>query len=466
MAARSSPMVQATRSPAIRPTGQVQIDPSRTGEYPVVLGEKLAKELSEGTSEKTNQLYGIRYNYKAKHVDNSSKQKTTVRKGKTKKTFNLNIDDHPDGRDPISYEYRGGLDPRSSASADKNSALALVFDQERQVFVVEPISAELNFNLVSGPGQLRQHPQLPVIDASDDEGTDQEEPSGEGGTSASEDETADGNNPFDYRHFLEHARATTNVSSTPRPGTSPSIQPQAVVARVVANSRTGASGSPAVTAMTKPRGKPITSTASKTSTNRGQKSTAAKSKPAPAPKAAPKSQPLITASDEDSDDEGSPLPGASSNKTQIRAPRSGTNQGFSSPHIMVDEASGLEIDLGSPPPPTRSFGRAIDTSAFASRSPSNRDSESESPAPFSAQASDASDGAMSDIQGHGDSDVPAFTLPSPKADTRRQSTSAAKRVSIDDQAPAADDEDDFDFGAEMERELAQEEEESEVSEEE
>ena len=468
MAARSSPLIQATRSPAIRPTSQFQIDPSRHGEYPVILGEKLAN----GTDASSNRFYGIRYNYKSKN--SSSKQTTTIKQGASNRTFDLNIDDFPEGRDPISFKYQGSVDPKSSASDRKPTALALVFDQDKQVFVVEPISAELNFNLVAGPGQLRQYPQLPVLDALDDDEIDQQELFGEGGSSAaSEDEGPDSNNPFDYRHFMEQARATTNIITENKLGASPSIQPQSSNGKFLTTSKS--TSSPAVTAVTKPKPRPANTKASSQNAVKAPPSrstaksgsTKSKSKLATTSKQNPKSAAVITASDEDSDDE-MPLASQAPANPKIRVSQSkATNHGYSSPQVVFDEASGLEIDMGSPPPIPRNRGR-IDPSEFASRSPSNSLSANQSPANPS---DDESDEDMEDVQDNGDSDVEALTLPPPKADTRRLSSSAPRRVSTEQQPVGGEvdaedeDEDDQAFAAMMEQELAQEEE-SEVSEEE
>lgn len=468
MAARSSPLIGAIRSPAIRPAGQTQIDPSRHGEYPIVLGEKLAK----GDASSSKQFYGIRYNYKSKH--SSAKQTTTIKRGATEKTFELDIDDYPEGHDPIAFRYRGGVDPKSSALDETPTTLALVFDQDKQVFVVEPISAELNFNLVSGPGQPRQHPQLPVLDDSGDEDVVEQELFGEGPSSASEDEPPDSNNPFDYRHFLEEARANTKTDV--RPGTSPSIQPQSSLGRHLTTSKSSGQ-SPIVTSVKKPVPKPaISKTSTIKASTRGPNAKVgppgAKSKSGSAPKQqTPKSAAVITASDEDSSDE-TPLATKSGAKAQVRASKHthNTNHGYSSPKIVVDEASGLEIDMGSPPPEPRNRGK-INPSAFASRSPSNSLSTNQSPAPHVHQLSDDSDRDMADVQDNGDSDIEALSLPPPKADTRRPSMNVPRRVSTEHQPVGGgdideeDDPDDQAFAAMMEQELAQEEE-SEVSEEE
>ncbi|KKY17709.1 hypothetical protein UCRPC4_g05342 [Phaeomoniella chlamydospora] len=468
MAARSSPLIQATRSPAIRPTGQVQIDPSRVGDYPVVLGDELARKLSLNAESSSTRYYGIRYNYKPKH--SSTRQKTVLRRGRSRKTFDLSIEDGADGHDPLSFKYYGTLDPKSAASADQESTFALVFDQDRQQFTLEPISAELNFNLTSGPGQVRQYPQLPLLDESDDNDANADGHFGDGGSSASDEEPPDDDNPYDYRHFLEQAK-TTATASTPRLGASPSLHPQATAGKYSSTLKPNAPRSPAIPSTSKPKAKPSTSTAKSSASRASTKAVTAKSKSqagAAGVKSTPKSAAIVTASDEESEGGRTTGQDASRRSTDNHKPRATNGKGYDSPHIVIDEASGLEIDMGSPPPASRPRGR-IDPTAFASRSPSNSRSTSQSPAPLSRIVNAESDTEMADVNDHEDSEIEALTLPPPKADTRRASASNARRVSVEANGADEDDDDDADdqeFADLMEQELAQEEEESEISEEE
>lgn len=351
-------------SPAIhpvRPSGA--IDPRRPGEYPIVLGESL-----KGDVKSRDSLLGIRYNWQPKSGFEACKSHLT----KLGDKYQLLVPD--DDSDDGEYQYTGTLDSQQSGkSEDQSNSLALVFDKSKSAFVLETVSASLNMNLKSGPGQppkvARELPQLPGTTRS---ATKSAHTDGHGSNpAAADDESADESNPYDFRHFLAEARENIEKSSqqsdnrTPIPG---SRTPMSGVSTPV----TGGSRFAPPT----PQFKPAPAT-SKTAQPRKKKNDDSSRGPSRAPAGKPaakrdvakktSNQPLSKARISDSDDDDgnetidvsrtlsnpSTASGTSKPSQQIRKGHSrhiSANIG-SSPHIIINDDDGdLEIDMGSPPP--------------------------------------------------------------------------------------------------------------------
>lgn len=179
------------------------IDPTKQAEYPIVLGERLAT-----TARVPNGLININYNYKIKSAT-PQQQSSITRSSRSRDVFNLTVSDKaPNAEHTLTYSYQGGEDP-------EGRNLVLVFDADRKVFVLEPVTTRLNFNLRSAPGKtekqvLAQYEQLRVVQE-DDQTSGDDRIAG----STSEDEgPADDNNPYDYRHFLPKNSAEDDKPSS------------------------------------------------------------------------------------------------------------------------------------------------------------------------------------------------------------------------------------------------------------
>ncbi|RAH87459.1 hypothetical protein BO86DRAFT_414575 [Aspergillus japonicus CBS 114.51] len=195
-------------APALPTSGL--IDPTKQAEYPIVLGDRLA---GKGTS--NSQLVNIQYNYKTKSATARSK---ISRSRQSRDRFNLTITDKAPNAEQnvLTYTYQGSVDPAQAALESAEHNLVLVFDANRKVFVLEPVTTQLNFNLRSAPAKshkqvLEQYEQLRML---------QEEDHGSGDDRASDnasgndDGPADDNNPFDFRHFLPKENADDDRSAS------------------------------------------------------------------------------------------------------------------------------------------------------------------------------------------------------------------------------------------------------------
>src|SRR2546423_13874961 len=148
----------ASLSPAVRATRPAPfIDPHRQAEYPVLLGESL-----QDTAGTRNQFFSVEYNWKPKNLP--SKQRTVITKANTQYSadapYHLPIQEAAAETKP--YQYAGNVRQNeaqngstASPPEDQTTSLALVFnqDQEKPAFILEKISAALEFNLTSAPDQ-------------------------------------------------------------------------------------------------------------------------------------------------------------------------------------------------------------------------------------------------------------------------------------------------------------------------
>jgi len=477
----------------------VFIDPHRQAEYPVLLGESLRDNPGAKA-----QFFSLQYNWKPKNI--SAKQRTVITKADDQSSgdapYQLTI------REPAAegkpYKYAGKVNKVSeqngsstSSPADQTTSLALVFNEEKSAFVLEKISAALDFNLTSAPGQSRAdiqaYPQLTSGNKSEEYSGTLRKPTSSSSNDDDEDEP-DADNPYDYRHFLEEAKANAEKglgNRTPIPGGLSGLPSPVPVA-----SRFRASSGPGT-----PLHKPVTSTPStqmkkrKISDERTQdsrtgasttthKTTAPKSKPKPTSSTSSKPKPLSKERISDSDEEigdtitlSRPPPAGNARKQNNKPPAATARAGYApSPRIEVDEAADLVIDMGSPPPPVArrrppgvdspfAIARIINPKTSLMDSPKELEEDEEEEQDAEGEPDDDlvvmnvnvdADVPMRDV----DSDVEDFVLGSPAASTTRAASvgMGARRVDVD---VDADEDEDDELAAELEAALENDDEDGE-----
>ncbi|KAJ5861559.1 uncharacterized protein N7529_008869 [Penicillium soppii] len=328
------------------PTLSAMIDPTKQAEYPIVLGERLSQNPD------ISRLVNINYNYKSKSA--TSQQRSTITHSQISDLYELSVTDKaPNADHTLAYSYKGSEDPSSEQS------LILIFDPERKVFVLEPVSTTLNFNLRSAPGktekQVReQYEQLQIKDGDEPVTSGEDRHIG----STSEDEgPADDSNPYDFRHFLPKNRKEDDKPISSH--TTPEPTPSRVDTSLMTASRPAPNPAPRPKAQTNPL--------------RQKKPTK------PQPKAQPKPEPLSQPEPLEHEEPRSSPSDAGTGSQQTGAQSPGSN-------IIVD--GDLIIDMGSPPP-SRSF--VVNPAYFSSNN---------TPA-----------------DGDGDEDIGEFSLPSPAGNT-------------------------------------------------
>ncbi|KIV79944.1 hypothetical protein PV11_07483 [Exophiala sideris] len=425
----ASPAVQP-----VRPSGS--IDPRRPGEYPIVLGDSLKDEDSK------NSLLNVRYNWQPKSGFKSGHGKLTESGGK----YQLALQD--EASEGGEYNYTGHLNAsKPGKDGEKTTSLALVFDKSRCVFVLEALSATLDMNLESGPGQssknARELPPLPTTERLSQESV--QKPVKSSNSRSADDETPDASNPYDFRHFLAEARENMEKSTqqpgnrTPNPGGN--MTPMSSISTPIP----GSSRFKATTPQFRP-----TPVANKASQQKGRRSPDTKSvRASAAPKTAMKREPIksstkplskarISDSDEDDDqatiDVSRIVSKETTNTLKPTATRPGASRGHarnmsanmgSSPHIIInDDDGGLEIDMGSPPPEDRTRRNKVDPEMFRSHTGTPVAGLSSNSRPLSRPADENrgrtrdKDVSMKDIEGglsaSEDGDVEEFELGSPR----------------------------------------------------
>ncbi|KAH7176503.1 RNA polymerase II transcription elongation factor-domain-containing protein [Dactylonectria macrodidyma] len=128
------------------------IDPTKTGKYPVILGDGLL------VGKDANEIFtGIRYNHKpalsSASAPSSARLKPSV-PGKTT-SYDLTYTDDDDSK----YSFSG---PRNTA----DSQYVLYFDPAREAFVLDKVDSTFNMNVTQLPENpdteslRRQHPQI------------------------------------------------------------------------------------------------------------------------------------------------------------------------------------------------------------------------------------------------------------------------------------------------------------------
>ncbi|KAI9373728.1 RNA polymerase II transcription elongation factor-domain-containing protein [Aspergillus egyptiacus] len=402
------------------------IDPTKQAEYPIILGDRLSKK----TSRLQSQLVNIQYNYKTKSA--TAQQRSVITKSPhSRDHFNLTITDKAPNAEQnvLTYSYEGSVDPAQSASDTQEHNLVLVFDPNRKVFVLEPVSTQLNFNLRSAPAKtqkqvIQQYPQLRTLQedehtSGDDRGTEQ--------TSGHDDGPADDDNPYDYRHFLPKEKdnvdddKSASGNATPEPYTGASKANTPLI--------TASKPAPSPRPRPKPQANPLRqkkSTTTTTTTPR-QSNTAASAKSKPK---SPLRLPEIRADNtkeerkqvQEREDEivgesskSSPSEtGTGAVSSQKTVPSPGSN-------IIID--GDLIIDMGSPPP-ARPF--KVNPAHFSSNNtPADNDEKDE------------------------DEDIEDLRLPSPLPTTQTPGPAPSTRVEGDTERDEEEDEEDL-LAAEME----------------
>ncbi|KAF3491503.1 uncharacterized protein GIQ15_01020 [Arthroderma uncinatum] len=350
--------ISAPQTPNLN--GGSMIDPTRQGEYPILLGDKLAGR----ETARDRQFVNVTYNYKSK--GGTPQQRTTISSAGTPDRYKLTIQDKAGNAEQtnLTYVYDGGVDPESTASKSENSNLVLIYDPKRKAFILEPVSTRLNFNLKSAPGKTdrqvaEQYSQLNTSFSKDDQSTG--DSAGRQADNESEDEDlgpADADNPFDYRHFLPKKKAVENKQRATGYGSSPGTpDPHQVVSKPVAPRSV-----PAPAAKPKPKPKPKAAPKSKAQPNplrppkqrqpkAASSGNATAKEPEPVASAAislpPKPEPVETIIESVETPDLVGVYSASDDEHKSRLAASpGSN-------IIVD--GDLIIDMGSPPPQRPTF---------------------------------------------------------------------------------------------------------------
>lgn len=322
------------------------LDPTKHAEYPIILSDQLS---GKDTSQQAR-LININYNYKTKSAT-AYQRSTITRHSKDKDLYNLTITDKAPNAEHLTYSYEGSIDPTQNVSAPEQN-LVVLFDPDRKVFVLEPVSAQLNFNLRSSPvkseKQAVEHStQLKTLQNEENGSGDDRAPDGDDG----DDSQADASNPYDYRHFL--TKKDERASKPPSTISTPNAQPS-----------TSNADSPLMPATTQPAStKPPPSNKQKPKPDanplRQKKNTTKPAAKAQTDQPKPSVRPPV---DEDKIEESksSPSDAGSALSSQKLAPSPGSN-------IIID--GDLIIDMGSPPP-SRTF--KVNPAHFSSNNtPSN-----------------------------------------------------------------------------------------------
>ncbi|RMJ25737.1 hypothetical protein PHISP_03383 [Aspergillus sp. HF37] len=330
------------------------IDPSKHAEYPIVLGDRLSGK-DPGPQPR---LINIKYNHKSKSAT-ARQQSTISRSSKGRDLYNLTIADKTTSTENTpTYSYEGSVDPQRGSAPEQT--LALAFDPDRKAFVLEPVSAQLNFNLRSSPAKsgkqaVEHYTQLRTIQNEDHGAGESRAPAA---TTAADDGPPDESNPYDYRHFLPKTNGPngkpTSGNATPYPQSEASWTNSPL---------TPSTKEPSSGLKPKPKPKPQANPLA-------QKKSATKpadKKPSPPPK--PKPNPPAPGNGEKAAGSKSPASdtGTSALLSQKPAPSPGTN-------IIVD--GDLIIDMGSPPPSRPAF--KVNPAHFSSNNtPSNAGEDDE-----------------------------------------------------------------------------------------
>lgn len=350
------------------PTGGM-IDPTKQAEYPVLLGDRLAGNNNDPGSQ--SRLINLNYNYKTKST--SAQQRSTLaRSSQSRDLYNLTITDKPpNAENTLTYLYEGSVDPAAREAGDageQTQEYALVFDAERKAYILEPVTAQLNFNLRSAPAKTEkqvteQYEQLRTLQLEDQpvSGDDQVPD----GIVEEDDGPADDSNPYDFRHFLPKEGedndksdveiVDTHKPSTPAPAAKPAPKPK-----------------PRPKTQTDPmRQKKTEPKKSEPKKTEPKKTEPKKKQPPPAEPAKP--EPYV----EEKEDEPEPAPEpAPEPEAEPRSSPSDTGMAALSSHkaapspgsnIIID--GDLIIDMGSPPPTRRTFN--INPAHFSSNNTPN-----------------------------------------------------------------------------------------------
>ncbi|OKL62901.1 hypothetical protein UA08_01584 [Talaromyces atroroseus] len=399
------------------PTGMM-IDPTKQGEYPILLGDKLARK---GGADATT-FINITYNHKSKSATAHQRTKIT-RSPISQDIYNLAITDKAGNAEQttLEYKYRGSIDPSMPVQGSEARNLVLIFDPNRKAFILEPVNASLHFNLRSAPGKnkelIEQYEQLHTL-GDDGDHTSRDESDDE------KPEDAEQDNPYDFRHFLpkpdvEKAKPIMSTTTTPDPhnvvsrAATPTMPPtKAQKAKPSAPPRPKQQTNP----LRQPKRAPKASPAIKASTTKTK----------PQPKSAPRVDP-------EDDISISGLGQSDGEEHEQRQQKSSQAMASPSSNIIVEEG-GIIIDMGSPP--TRPIFQVDPTHFSSSNNSVNGTDEDENE-----REEDDDD----------DEEIEALRLPSPArqnvAASARSLTPPAREHNDEDED---EDEDEDALAAEME----------------
>ncbi|KAK4912383.1 hypothetical protein LTR66_017293, partial [Elasticomyces elasticus] len=183
------------------------VDVQQTGDYPIVLGNSLKDNVSPSSN-----LFSFRHNYTP---EDGFRDTTATLKGSIS-----NYDLRYRTQDS-NYDYSGWQ------TEHDRPQLALFYDKQKSVFVLEQLAASFDLNLGSASdlstSEIKSKQQISRPKHTDANGVNHDHDTvNEDSDRESE---ADEYNPFDYRHFLseareaaEHASTRGNGHLTPLPG--------------------------------------------------------------------------------------------------------------------------------------------------------------------------------------------------------------------------------------------------------
>ncbi|KAF1983332.1 hypothetical protein K402DRAFT_466138 [Aulographum hederae CBS 113979] len=199
-------------SPMVMASTNAVPDPQKQGKFALHISDRITQH-----STTSGGFSSVKYNYKPRQTENDRKSTIST---SDQQRYGLSLTDGKDTK----YTYSG-------QRTNLKRTYALVFDQESHSCTLEPLSSSYTFNLRSTPAESSgaklkdRYKQLQPKVEPVDEKNKQKEPAGE--DEADPDESADENNPYDFRHYLNQARArdasrsvspATSAVNTPRLG--------------------------------------------------------------------------------------------------------------------------------------------------------------------------------------------------------------------------------------------------------
>jgi RNA polymerase II transcription elongation factor len=416
------------------------IDPSRQAEYPILLG----KSLSEKTTLGVNDLLNVRYNWKSKQIP---QRQIVTNSHVAPCSYRLVV--REDAHEP--YKYDGSIDPQTSDP--DMTQLALIFDKKNSVFVMESICGALNLNLTSATTKpnIDQLPKLQTANSTFDKSAQDDE---EGVADDGEESGAEEGNHYDYRHFLAEARMGAEAGNgTAKTSAISAASPTLPKSKIVAAAKPATPvQSPFLSAAKrrKVEPKPLSHGVSKESKSPASNLAKARSRAG----AATSKQSVDSKSAQKFTTSGEKKKGPAYPTKQQPSRDNKTPQQYAlSPQIIVDEASDLTIDMGSPPPAAKPRHK-INLEAFSghSRAQSRAGTASLSPqsgdTPGKQNNQNDKEVDMKDTEDEDDDDVEDLALPSPRE--TRAPFATANRITQDSAADDDDDDDDDGLAAELE----------------
>ena len=336
----------ASVSPAVHPTRPSGvIDLRKPGDYPIVLGKSL-----QG-SDAADHLLGLRYNWQPKYgFGGSSTSLNSAKDG-----YSLTVNDTKDSKDP-SFKYTGYDRPTAANTSESARSLALIYDKKESVFRLEVIDKSVELNLESTSSQtidVRRHPKLPRVaarSAGEKVNGDSRQPA--------DDDAPNPTNPFDFRNFLDEAKENAERPAQPAGSRTP-IPGNRTPMSGYASPVPGATRFKATTPQLSEASSPVPRKR-KTDEHRAQKlASPIRQKPAQRKRKAvdePR-EPLSKDRISDSDDELSDTIVVKAPSAPLQSQHKGHSRNVSgnigrSPRIVVNDGD-LEIDMGSPPQEAR-----------------------------------------------------------------------------------------------------------------